>query len=548
MLAAVAVALLSLACSAALPTLNVSEVHSGGAVSADQVRERFLAGLASNKQYTYLKRVAAEAQKKRAHQQRKATTANSDDVSVGSQFENPELSDFLYQGDILLTQRQAQMVNFTKDLGKQRKAGGKIKLQGGKNGPLVQKWPHGRPICYKFGTEGRPVDRKQADLARSAFKFWTENSCLEWKENCEEKPVVMVSEIGGCFTSLGPDSKGIYEKPNGEIVSDKEYADTMPMSLNWDSCGGFWNAPAHEAAHAMGLSHEMSRPDRDEYIKLALRGHADQYIVTEDSETYGTAYDYGSNMHYQSTLGSRDGKTPTMVAKEPKYQHSMGSSYGPVFLDVFVLNKYNDCIKDGISCENGGFPHPRAPQQKCYCPEGFAGKTCADREPGLNGAPAGCGETLKASFGAWRGCAFDGNIGFLSSKLATSEWQTLEIDGPAAPDRKLTQRVWGSKVPYAERAAACTWWIKAAAGKKVEVRVDSLEEKFNDQGSKAPSFDCSYQGIEVKYGDMKRSGPRVCAPGHEKELGTVTSNGPLAVIRHWTIMEGVKATISYRST
>ncbi|KAH7709860.1 astacin-like metalloprotease [Aphelenchoides avenae] len=403
MLGALALPLFLFAFSAALPTLNVSEVHSGGANSADKVRERFLATLGSNKKYAYLKRVAVEAQKKRALQQRRGAQLSTDKAPFGGQFANPELSDFLYQGDILLDQRQAQMVNFTKTLGKQRKAGGRAKLQGGRKGPFVLKWPHGRPICYKFGSDpssgqqGRPVERKQEDLARSAFKFWTENSCLEWKENCGEKPVVMISELGGCYTHLGPDSKGFLQGPNGEIENDKEYADTMPMSLSWDSCGGFWNAPVHEAAHAMGLSHEMSRPDRDKFIKLDLSSNADQYIITEDSETYGTLYDYGSNMHYQATLGSQDGKTPTVVAVEKEYQHSMGSFYGPVFLDVWVLNKYNDCIQNGISCQNEGFPHPKAPQQKCYCPEGFAGNTCTDREPGLNGAPAGCGQTLEAS-------------------------------------------------------------------------------------------------------------------------------------------------------
>ncbi|KAH7692948.1 Protein NAS-27, partial [Aphelenchoides avenae] len=114
--------------------------------------------------------------------------------------------------------------------------------------------------------------------------------------------------------------------------------------------------------------------------------------------------------------------------------------------------------------------------------------------------------------------------------------------------------MFGGGVPYAERAATCTWWIKAPAGKTVEVRVDSLHEKINDQGRyryACLSEDCSYQGIEVKYGDMKRSGPRVCCPGHEKGLGggtgTVISKGPLAIIRHWTILDGIKATISYRT-
>ncbi|KAH7709859.1 Protein NAS-27 [Aphelenchoides avenae] len=134
---------------------------------------------------------------------------------------------------------------------------------------------------------------------------------------------------------------------------------------------------------------------------------------------------------------------------------------------------------------------------------------------------------------------------------ATAEWQKLEIDGTAAPDRKLRNAAMnGGQWPYAERAATCTWWIKAPAGKTVEVRVDSLYEKIKDEGWNLDclSEDCSYQGIEVKYGDMKRTGPRVCCPTHAKELGTVTSKGPLAIIRHWTILDGIKATISYRTS
>ncbi|KAH7673240.1 hypothetical protein AAVH_42280, partial [Aphelenchoides avenae] len=61
------------------------------------VRERFLAALASNKQYAYLKRVAVEAQKKRALQQRRGAKTNDSAASFRGQFANPELSDFLYQ-------------------------------------------------------------------------------------------------------------------------------------------------------------------------------------------------------------------------------------------------------------------------------------------------------------------------------------------------------------------------------------------------------------------------------------------------------------------
>ena len=67
-------------------------------------------------------------------------------------------------------------------------------------------------------------------------------------------------------------------------------------------------AAAHEVGHALGLLHEHQRPDRDQYVKV-------HYDLIHDirhgqvfkhgsygSLTYGLPYDYGSIMHYTSTV------------------------------------------------------------------------------------------------------------------------------------------------------------------------------------------------------------------------------------------------------
>lgn len=90
-------------------------------------------------------------------------------------------------------------MNFTTTL-KQRRAGGIIPLTNGYK-LEAQKWPHDTPICYRF-EDGS--DDFTMLIARKAFQFWTENSCLTWQEGCAGKPTVKVTTNGvGCFTTKG---------------------------------------------------------------------------------------------------------------------------------------------------------------------------------------------------------------------------------------------------------------------------------------------------------------------------------------------------------
>ena len=73
----------------------------------------------------------------------------------------------------------------------------------------------------------------------------------------------------------------------------------------------------HEIGHALGMWHELSRPDRNQYIEVLYQniqpGLAPQFEAKHSSETnnHGEPYDYASVMHYCLDAFSRNG-SPTI--------------------------------------------------------------------------------------------------------------------------------------------------------------------------------------------------------------------------------------------
>lgn len=106
-----------------------------------------------------------------------------------------------------------------------------------------------------------------------------------------------------------------------DYVYFKPHADTV-CSSNVGKMGGkqiinlaarcSTGSTVHEIGHALGLWHEQSRADRDQYIhiawehiKLEKQYNFNQHI--NDGEDIGD-YDYGSIMHYGPTAFSMDGE------------------------------------------------------------------------------------------------------------------------------------------------------------------------------------------------------------------------------------------------
>lgn len=73
---------------------------------------------------------------------------------------------------------------------------------------------------------------------------------------------------------------------------------------------------AHEIGHALGLWHEQSRADRDQYIQIVWENIDEKYMYNfnqhlSDGQDYGD-YDYQSIMHYTAYAFSKNGK-PTII-------------------------------------------------------------------------------------------------------------------------------------------------------------------------------------------------------------------------------------------
>ncbi|KAH7701682.1 Protein NAS-28 [Aphelenchoides avenae] len=455
--------------------------RAASSASPEKIRADFLKSVASTKEFGWIKKAA---EKKKLTQRKKnqgpKTPANllekvkALEESASKNTENTTkptiegvnkpIADLMLEGDILLTEEQAKQYGMVGD-GRQRRS-------------IIEredaKWPVNEPIAYYFDSS---LDEDARNLVRQALNWWTEHTCLQWKEDATPKKKVKIFKGAGCFSQLGR----------------LDFRDEQMLSLG-EGCLSFATI-THEAAHTMGVHHEMNRPDRDNYIQLIWEQIDEswkrQYRLESKALVYDTVYDYGSNMHYGGYTGN---DKIQVFAKEKGFQHTMGNEYGPNVQDIKLINEHYKCFEHckNTKCQNDGFPHPRD-CSKCICPQGFGGADCSQLAAPENGAPASCGQTVQAS----------------------SQWQPLtgSLDVGEA-------KYHGGYGQF--RHSCCYYHIKAPAGMQVAVKVERLGGQCSNT--------CVFGSAEVKFGDMYRGGARLCCPEHAEELGMVISKKDLVVI------------------
>lgn len=102
----------------------------------------------------------------------------------------------------------------------------------------------------------------------------------------------------------------------------------------------------HEIGHAIGLLHEHTRPDRDDYIDVVYenipngveREFAIQDLASVD--TLGAGYDYNSVMHYEpNEFGINS--TTTIVADDPRIP--VGGATALSELDIIKIGNLYQC-------------------------------------------------------------------------------------------------------------------------------------------------------------------------------------------------------------
>lgn len=129
----------------------------------------------------------------------------------------------------------------------------------------------------------------------------------------------------------------------------------------------------HEIGHSIGLFHEQSRPDRDQYVTILWENikEANKFnfnkLTTSRIDSRGTPYDYDSMMHYGSRFFSKN-RDYTIKTKNSKDQGRIGSRSGFSKIDIEQINKmYCQASGSGSSGCNEVDKNTSCPGWKSYC-------------------------------------------------------------------------------------------------------------------------------------------------------------------------------------
>lgn len=130
----------------------------------------------------------------------------------------------------------------------------------------------------------------------------------------------------------------------------------------------------HEFMHALGIFHEQSRPDRDDYVNILwsnIDGGTSNYNFEkqQNTETLGNGYDYGSVMHYHPYSFSKNGKV-TITPKQNMQGKQMGQRVQADFQDILDIRLLYQCAS-GTRSVNQYYTNKCTSDCKCW--ENFKG-------------------------------------------------------------------------------------------------------------------------------------------------------------------------------
>ncbi|XP_068623853.1 hatching enzyme 1.2-like [Battus philenor] len=191
----------------------------------------------------------------------------------------------------------------------------------------ASRWPNGI-IPYVVAGQFNQDDR---DTIMKAIADYHRLTCLRFvPRKTQSDYIIFTSGNTGCWSSVG------------RIGGSQE------VNLQRPGCMSKKGTVLHEILHAVGFTHEQSRPERDDYVTVNyhnVKSGAENNFKKSDSQYtsgYGVPYDYNSVMHYSEYAFSKNSKKTI----EPKVGGvKLGQRDGLSRGDVRKINTMYNCKK-----------------------------------------------------------------------------------------------------------------------------------------------------------------------------------------------------------
>ncbi|XP_039248817.2 meprin A subunit alpha-like isoform X2 [Styela clava] len=184
-------------------------------------------------------------------------------------------------------------------------------------------WPKKIPVMYDDTIS--LLAKAAIDEARREYELRT---CLSFPERTDEENFIQFTTLSGCWSYVGMQG-------GSQNISIGQRCEMMSTVV-------------HEMMHAIGIWHEQSRADRDDYVEIVwdhveegYEYNFDKYLLDETDDRR-VPYDFNSAMHYSKTALSIDGN-PTIRTRDPELEDVIGQRATFSEGDITKINRMYGC-------------------------------------------------------------------------------------------------------------------------------------------------------------------------------------------------------------